>query len=170
MKAKDIISSRNDSAREAARLLPMKHVDAELSLLEVLPLLLEAPEHLLGVEQSGDMLGVIDEASLLEGMGRLIAGRDDSSVVTIECEPTQYSASSLAHAVEDAGVHLVDLISAPGESSIRVTLRVRTLDPASVISSLERYGFRVVESGEHPDPGAKLLAERLASLQALINV
>lgn len=167
MRAKDIISVHNSRPK----LLPMRSVDSETPLLEVLPQLLSAPEHLLGVSHDGDALGVIDEISLLEGLGQMIAERDDSSVVTVECLPSQYSASTLAHAVEDAGYHLVDLLSHPAENGmIRVTLRIRSLEPMAAISSLERYGYKVVEADSRNNAGAELLAERLASLQALINV
>lgn len=168
MRAKDVLSPRVSETL----LLPMRKVDSEISLLEVLPLLLEAPGRMLGVSREGEEIGIIDEVSLLEGLGRFIAERDDSSVVTVECLPSQYSASSIAHAVEDADMHLVDMISHPADDGmVRVTLRVRSEDPSAAIGSLERYGFRVVErSGHAHDPAAELLSERIASLQALMNV
>ncbi|MDE5653945.1 MAG: hypothetical protein K2I48_10890 [Muribaculaceae bacterium] len=167
MRAKDVISPR----RPESALLPMKTVDSEMPLLEVLPHLLDAPGRMLGVDEEGESIGVIDEVSLLEGLGQLIAPRDDSAVVTVECQPSQYSASSIAHAVEDADIHLVDLISHPAsDGMLRVTLRVRTLDPTPAIHSLERYGYRVVEARNGNDTMSDILSERLASLQALMNV
>lgn len=168
MTAKDVISRVSNPDH----LLPMKTVDQQMPLLEVLPHLLDAPGRLLGVvSMDGRQIGVIDQTSLLEGLGRMIVARDDSSVVTIECDPQEYSASLLAHAVEDADAHLVDLFSAPGEGGrLRVTLRVRSLDPTAAIHSLERYGYSVVESGNGDAEIDDTLAERLASLQALINV
>ncbi len=168
MTAKDVISRTMDPSH----LLPMKTVDSRMPLLEVLPHLLDAPGRLLGVISSeGEQMGVIDGTSMLEGLGRMIAARDDSSVVTVECEPRQYSASALAHAVEDTDTHLVDLISAPGEEGrMRVTLRLRTLDPTAAIHNLERYGYEVTESTAADTELTEVLAERLASLRALINV
>lgn len=168
MTAKDVIS-RNSNPEH---LLPMKTVDPQMPLLEVLPHLLDAPGRLLGVVGGdGEQMGIIDQISLLEGLGRMIATRDDSSVLTVECNPRDYSASQLAHAIEDADVHLVDLISAPSDKGkLRVTLRVRALDPTAAIHSLERYGYEVVESGSAESEVDSILAERLASLQALINV
>lgn len=167
MRAKDVISPR----RPESPLLPMKVVDSEMPLLEVLPHLLDAPGRMLGVEGEGETIGVIDETSLLEGLGRMIVPRDDSAVVTVECQPSHYSASSIAHAVEDADMHLVDMISHPGsDGMVNVTLRVRSLDPTSALRSLERYGYRVVEARAGMDTASGILSERLASLQALINV
>ena len=167
MTAKDVLSVHDN----ANPLLPMKNVDASMPLLEVLPHLLDAPGRLLGVLDCGDCIGVIDEISMLEGLGRLIAARDDSSVLTVECRDDQYSASSISHAVEDVDAHLVDLISrGDSDGKIRVTLRVRANDPEAAARSLERYGYRVVESSGAMSPQSEVLAERLASLRALINI
>lgn len=167
MTAKDVISA----TIKPDHLLSMRHVDSELSLLEVLPRLLDAPERMLSVSRQGETIGVIDEVSLLEGLGRLIADRDDSSVIAVECDPAQYSASMLAHAVEDSNAHLVDLISHPGENGkLNVTLRVRSEDPTEAMRNLERYGYSVVEHSNGSDAATSILAERIAALQALINV
>ena len=167
MRAKDVISAKSLSTP----LLPKKTVEGDMSLLDVLPLLLESPERMLGVSSEGEVIGLIDADSMLEGMGRMLAQRDDSSVITVECQPSQYSASSIAHAVEDADMHLVDLFTRPSDNgNIRVTLRVRSLDPLPAISSLQRYGYDVVGSLPVVDSHVAILGERLASLQALINV
>lgn len=164
MTAKDVISTHEN-------LPPMKTVDSDMPLLEVLPHLLDAPGRLLGVSRGGDSIGVIDEVSLLEGLGRLITPRDDSSVLLVECAPQDYSASHIARAVEDVDAHLVDLISHPApDGMLHVTLRVRTTDPTQAAMSLERYGYRVIESTHAPEIETSILAERLASLQALMNV
>ncbi|MBD5268452.1 MAG: hypothetical protein HDS45_02470 [Bacteroides sp.] len=167
MTAKDAISLHNNSDTLPA----LKSVDAGMPLLEVLPHLLDAPGRVLSVDEEGETIGLIDESSLLEGMSRLIATRDDSSVLTIECSPEQYSASAIAHAVEDADVHLVDLLSRAAEGGkLRVNLRVRVADPEGVARSLERYGYRVIDRSGGTSAGDAILAERLASLQALLNV
>ncbi len=168
MTAKDVLSSRANQNP----LLPIKNVDSNMPLFEVLPLLLDAPGRLLGVTKSGEIIGHIDETSLLEGLGRMIMPRDDSSTLTLECKPEQYSASVIAHAVEDADAHLVDLISRGTEDGrLRITLRVRALDSEGAVRSLERYGYEVIEtSAEGGSADQSILAERLASLRTLLNV
>ncbi len=81
MKAKEAISPV--LRPEKAGRLPQ--VGGETPLIEVLPRLLESPRHLLEVDEEGVAIGVIDQTSMLEAMGRMIAVRDDSSVVTVEC-------------------------------------------------------------------------------------
>lgn len=150
--------------------LPKETVGSGVPLLEVLPRLLESPHRELTVCGEDGVEGVIDQTSLLEAMGRMIAPRYDCSVIELECTPSDYSASHIARAVEDADMHLVDLLTAPGEEGrLRVTLRVRCEDPMAAVHSLERYGYNVTESYGHESEQTAAI-ERLLGLQALINV
>lgn len=152
-------------------LAPAREVEASLPLLEVLPLLLDAPGRRLRVTAAGSEIGVIDSRSMLEALGRMIAPRDDSSVIEVECAPGDYSASHFAMAVEDADAHLVDLFSAPAsDGKIRVTLRVRHSDPTMAVHSLERYGFEVVNAWGAAGSDPEVSRERLSALQAYLNV
>ena len=167
MKARDIISS--ESAKAAT--LPSRNVSAETPIVDLLPRLLDTADHRLGVTEGDKMLGIVDESSLLEGLNSMISARDDSSTIVVETSPASYSASQIAHAVEDADVHLVDLWTSPGEGdSLRVTLRVRTTDPSAVAVSLERYGFEVVEASGDENKDLETAVERLLSLKTLLGV
>lgn len=168
MTARDVLSPLMLPASEMAGL---RIVDGDMPLVDVLPRLLDSGSHSLAVADGEVTLGVITETSLLEGLGRMIAPRDDSSVVTVECHPEDYSASLLAHAVEDADSHLVDLWSSPSaDGMMRVTLRVRSCDPSAAVSSLERYDFHVVEASGSTMRDAEIASERLLALQVLLNV
>ena len=169
MTAREILSP----GKTVAESRPVRSIDADMPLLEVLPRLLDTPHREVGVSEDGVSLGVIDQTSLLEGLGRMIAARDDCSVITIECRPEEYSASVLAHAVEDSDTHLVDLLSVPDEEGrLKVTLRVRNTDPTSTVRSLERYDYHVVEahSARASMYDATVAEERLLALQTLLNV
>lgn len=169
MTAKEILSP----GKTVAERHPIRMVEADMPLLEVLPRLLDTPMRELGVSDGDVSIGVIDQASMLEGIGRMIAARDDCSTITVECRPEEYSASLLAHAVEDSDAHLMDLITTPQEDgNMQVTLRVRHSDPSAAVRSLERYEFHVVEAhGNEDDPrDAAIAAERLLALQTLLNV
>lgn len=153
--------------------LPAMKVDSDMPLIDVLPRLLDTSERELVVTEEGEVQGIIDQTSLLEGLGRMIAPRDDSSVITVECAPEDYSASVLAHAVEDSDAHLVDLFTTPGENgNLLVTLRVRHADPTAAVRSLERYDFHVVDAHASGDvmQSVEIATERLLALQALMNV
>ncbi|MBD5281014.1 MAG: hypothetical protein HDS35_11575 [Bacteroides sp.] len=169
MTAREILSP----GKTVAESRPVRCIEADMPLLEVLPRLLDTPRHEVGVSEDGVSLGVIDQTSLLEGLGRMIAPRDDCSVITIECSPEEYSASSLARAVEDSDTHLVDLLTAPDEEGrLKVTLRVRNSDPTSTVRSLERYDYHVVEAHGAGSTlrDAGVAAERIMALQMLLNV
>ncbi len=169
MTAKEILSPGKTTADHSL----LRTVDAEMPLIEVLPRLLDSPRREVEVSDGNVSLGIIDQTSLLEGLGRMIAARDDCSVITVECHPEDYSASVLAHAVEDSDAHLVDLFSTPADGGkLKVTLRVRSYDPTATVHSLERYDFNVVEAHGAGSSMCDMdvATERLLSLQALLNV
>lgn len=169
MTAREILSP----GKTVAERKPARIIDADMPLIEVLPRLLDTPMREVGVSDRGVSLGVIDQTSMLEGLGKMIAARDDCSVVTVECRPEDYSASLLAHAVEDSDAHLVDMLTTPAEDGkIRVTLRVRHSDPTAAVHNLERYDFHVVyaHAAEGISSDAEIAVERLLSLQTLLNV
>lgn len=167
MKARDAMSSNIQTGKE----LPRRCISPEMHLLDVLPLLLETPERRLTVRDNQKALGVVDESSLLESLGRLLPARDDSSVIVMECRPEEYSASAIARAVEDADAHLVDMISRPSDDGrISVTLRVRLTDPSAAVRSLERYGYDVVDSGGRAIANSAIAEDRLNALQVYLNV
>ena len=167
MKARDIISPRSASASA----LPQRNVAADMSMVDVLPRLLDTPDHTLGVTDGSHLLGIIDEGSLLAGLNSLISPRDDSSTIILEITPSAYSASQIAHAVEDTDVHLVDLWTSPAEGDmLRVTIRVRATDPSAVATSLERYGYQVVDAMGEENRNIDTAMERLLSLNTLLGV
>lgn len=167
IKAKDVISRVQPHQEVWSEVV----VSGEMPVVDVLPRLLDAPGRIVGVEEDGERIGVIDQTSLLEGLGRMIPARDDSSLVTVECVPADYSASRLSHAVEDSDAHIVDLWSAPADNGkIRVTLRVRRSDPTSTIHNLERYGYEVVDSSGISNQDVEIAFERLLALNTLLNV
>lgn len=174
-----LTGKKDMTARECISPLPFPHniseaasVSANMPALDVLHPLLEAPGRRLGVvDTDGTLLGMIDAHSMLEALGRIIAQRDDSSLITIICAAGDYSASHIAHAVEDADAHLVDLISSPAaDGRIRVFLRVRHTDPTAAVRSLERYGFFVEEAIGANSRSADLALERMAALISYLNV
>lgn len=169
MTARDAISALNRNGKTP--LSPT--VSGDMPLLELLPRLLDSPTREIGVTESEEsgVTGIVDQTSLLEALGRMIAPRDDCSVIDLECAPADYSASLIARAVEDVDVHLVDLLTAPAEDGkMHVTLRVRCEDPTPVVHSLERYGYEIINAHGHTDICRTAAIERLLELQAIINV
>lgn len=68
-------------------------------------------------------------------------------MLTVACQRQDYSASRIAHAVEDCDAHLLNLnvtADSPSADIVTVELRVGHRNPTSVARSLQRYGFCVV--------------------------
>lgn len=146
-------------------------VDASTPAVELLPMLLEAPEREVTVEERGQGLGILTEHLLLEGLAHEFRQKEESALITIECRPGDYSASRIAMAVEDSGVHLTDFWSTSTEGGkVEVTLRVGCDDPTGAVHSLERYGYEVVGVYARQYGDAELAAERLMALQSYLNV
>ena len=167
MTARDVISP----VRQAPQAGILPSVEADMPLVDVLHRLLDVPGRELAVTSQGQVMGVADQTTVLEGLGRMLAPRDDSSVLTVECPASDYSASRLAHAVEDADAHLVDMWSVPApDGHVAVTLRVSHLDPGSVAHNLERYGYEVTSAYGDTELDAEVAAERLLALQMMLNI
>ncbi|MDE6644657.1 MAG: hypothetical protein K2J97_01050 [Muribaculaceae bacterium] len=84
------------------------------------------------------------------GLGRLFPYTPESSLLTVECPAADYSASSIARAVEDCDAHLLNL-NVTSETSVVpgnvvVDLRVNHRNADAVSRSLERYGFIVTST------------------------
>ncbi len=146
-------------------------VSGDMPVLDLLPRLLDSPSHTLTVSDGERELGILTESLLLEGLAREIPRRDDCAFISMQCAPSDYSASRIATAVEDAGFHLLDLISGTTpEGMTAVSLRVRCDDPSTVVHSLERYGYEVTDVYAQRYADAQTAAERLLALQAYLNV
>lgn len=169
MTAKDIIS-HDITGSPAAVQAPQ--VSGDTSVYDVIPAIAESPTHTLSVRQEGAELGTIDCTSLLTALASGITMRGECSTVTLECAPGDYSASMIAHAVEDVDATPLNInVSQPADAGgeMQVSLRINRRDPEAAIRSLERYGFRVVEAYGSPE-APTALQERLAALQAYLNV
>lgn len=148
-----------------------EHVDTQTHLIDVLPKVLQAKDYCVDVYDGTSPVGLIDAPAMLRGFASLTAPRDDCSVITVECRPEDYSASMLAHAVEDSDAHLLDLMTAPGDNgNVVVTLRVRQSDPSSAVHNLERYDFKVTEAHGSSNVDAIVAYDRLLALQTLLSV
>lgn len=106
----------------------------------------------------------------------LFPAGNEACELLVACNPDDYSASRLAHAVEDCDAHLVNM-NLTGvrtlSSELVVALRVSLANPAPVIRSLERYGFRIISSyapTEIIDKNEETSRQRAAELLHLLDI
>lgn len=105
---------------------------------------------------------------------RLFPDFEESSTLLVSCIPSDYSASRIAHAVEDVNAHLLNLnVTSDGrlmDNRVVVELRVNHRNPGSVARSLERYGYEVEDVSSASDPAsAEQLERRLGELMRYLN-
>jgi hypothetical protein len=87
---------------------------------------------------------------------RLYPQNPESSRFEVVCHRADYSASRIAHAVEDCDAHVINLnvtADVVDGDCIVVDLRVEHRNMISVVRSLERYGYVVIpiDLGEKND-------------------
>lgn len=105
---------------------------------------------------------------------RLFPPREEASRLLVSCLPSDYSASRLARAVEDADAHLLNLnVTSDGErldNRVVAELRVSHRSPLAVARSLERYGYEVLDVEHDALADDDLAAQRLNELLHYIDL
>lgn len=118
-------------------------------------------------------LGAADRDGMLRVAASLFPQLDDYTEITVICPPGEYSASAIAHAVEDADAHLLNLNVTAGtqpNSPTTVLLRVNHSRGESVARSLARYGYETVEMAGTPGLLNADMIERVNSLLHYLEV
>lgn len=114
---------------------------------------------------------VLSTAPSLE---QLYPPREEASRLLVSCLPADYSASRVAHAVEDADAHLLNLnVTADGQkldNRVVMELRVSHRSPLRVARSLERYGFEVIDTDAGALAAEPLAADRVAELLHYLEI
>lgn len=175
MTAHDILTLSNQTATGSGNSLETGKVTEETPALLLLPHLLDSPTATVEVTgREGDTVGVVDAMAMLRGLGEIL-NRDNDATSWIEASvrACDFSASSVARAVEDADAHLLDMLSSTDPEDIsrmRLSLKVSHAEPDSVIRSLERYGYEVVGSSSRNDVDADKARERLSELALYLNL
>jgi hypothetical protein len=91
--------------------------------------------------------------------------QQDGSELLLSCSPDQYSASSIARAVEDCDAQLLGL-SVTGMRDVDgwpvIALRVNVSDASGVERSLRRYGYESIFTSSASDSTLRRRAEERA--------
>lgn len=112
----------------------------------------------------------------------------ESSRLLVACRAEDYSASRIAHAVEDCDAHLLNLnvtsmgyktddefereshSSETGKFPVVFDLRVSHRNPESISRSLERYGYTVLRLQGNTDPDEEKLRSRIDNLFRYLEI
>ena len=109
-------------------------------------------------------------------MDHLFPHVDECSTIIAACPRHSYSASRIAHAVEDCDAHILNLnITDDSESDpsnrLIVEIRVNHRNPAAIARSIERYGYEVIDfssSGDYPD--SETARQRIEELMRYLEI
>lgn len=176
MTAKDALSLQKytSAAHPASQKAPLKPLKASTPLSMALAAMGAGAETLTVVDDLTEReLGVIDRASMLEAAARFFPQLNESAELTITCPPGHYSASSIAHAVEDVDAHLLNLNVVEGtepNSLTTVVIRVNHSRGESVARSLARYGYDTIELTGAPGMMNGDLMDRVEALIHYLEV
>lgn len=119
-------------------------------------------------------------------IGVLFPPNPESSRLLVGCRRVDYSASRIAHAVEDCDAQLINLNvtsrttrevaedgdceAAPGDSWLVVDLRVTHRSPHAVVRSLERYGYEVLGMDGGTESGEEAARSRIDEFLRYLSV
>lgn len=104
---------------------------------------------------------------------RLFPPNPECCELSVACARSDYSASRISRAVEDADAHLLNL-NVTSETlpsgEIIVDLRVSHRDAGAVRRSLERYGYSAISIRSGYDLMEQEIVERIGELMAHIEI
>lgn len=81
-----------------------------------------------------------------ERLAELMPPAPETAELTVKCAPGDFMASAIARAVEDCDAHLINMnvtSARHDDGALLVHLRINRRNAATVIRSLERYGFEI---------------------------
>ena len=152
--------------------LPKPYVNENVHLYEVVKLAAEMKLSLIPVvDKEENYLGVITQESIIQNFARLTSASENGSIIVLEMSRNNYILSNIARIVEENNaVILSNYVSTHGDSmKVEVTLKVTTTDINRIISSFERYDYKVLgayQENEYYDD----LKDRFNSLMSYLNI
>ncbi len=146
-------------------------IGPEASLPEALDALCRSRSTALTVRSEDAPDSAVTQAQMLAALAHLLYYDPEYSELTLRCTPSQYSASTIARAVEDADATLVSLLCSPApQGLLDVWLRINRTDPSLCARSLERYGYSVSSATGPRYADRDISRERITALQHYLNI
>lgn len=175
MTARDILTYSHPEPAPSSFPSDNGKVSEHTPALLLLSQLLDSPTATVEVTgNEGNTVGVVDAMAMLRGLGQMLSAYSgDTSWVEASVASSDYSASAVARAVEDANANLLDMLTSPDPSDNRrilLSLKVSHSDPAGVVRSLQRYGYEVLSSESVASVDYDKACERLSELSLYLNM
>jgi hypothetical protein len=106
-------------------------------------------------------------------INRLFPQMEDCSTIVIGCNHIDYSASRIAHAVEDCNAHLLNLnVTSTQHEGVDmvIELRVNCREVTTIARSLTRYGFSIIDFSSSNDASQETLRDRVNKLLHYLEI
>lgn len=123
------------------------------------------------VDADGYYLGLVQRQDLFEWYARMLGTQRPGAILTLEIDERDYALSQLIHAIEQNGAKVHSVSTEPVDQekgTIRVTIKLNTVDAARVRHILEHNGYTVTAAyGEGDDTD---LTERVQEFMRYLEV
>ncbi len=152
--------------------IPKPFVHANDHLVEVLRVIGQSKLTLIPVlNDAGDYLGVITQEDLLTHLARATSLAENGSILILEVNRRDYSPSEITRIIEGENgiVLMMYLSSEPQLELIEITLKLHAPSMSRIVSSLERFKYKVKASYQESDYNESL-KENFDALMHYLNV
>ena len=121
--------------------------------------------------QQSPMISSDSHLPELSALSFYVMPGEECAFLYAECNSTDYSASIVARAVEDADAHLLGLWTCrTDDGKMRMTLNVGRSDPMPVALSLRRYDYDVTDWYLPAEKGFQLSEKAIDALRLFLKV
>jgi acetoin utilization protein AcuB len=124
------------------------------------------------LDEHSEFLGVITVNDTIAAFGQMSALQGQGSIIVLSMPERDYSLSQISRYVEENEAKILSAYVSPDEIDpfrIRLTLKINTTDLSRIISTLERFDYRIIaqfqENGAKEDDN-----DRLDLLMKYLNI
>lgn len=123
------------------------------------------------VDEEQNYLGLIALDKLIEYFGQLSSAQEPGGIIILEMNAYDYSLSQIAQIIETNNARVLSMYVTTHShtSMMEVTLKVNITDLKSVLTTFERYDYKVIGSFQESDY-VEDIKERLDELMNYLNI
>ena len=127
-------------------------VDPNIHIYEVVAQMAQAKIDVLPVVIQGKYMGCIDRGSILNFFAQEAGWALDGSIIILEIPAANYSLSKISRIVEENGTRITSFnMSHLDSGDLIVTVKVNTINIATIMASFERFDYRVLNFYNSPE-------------------
>ena len=152
--------------------LPKPYVNETMHIYEVVKLAAELKLLLIPVvDKDENYMGVISQESIIMTFAKMSSITESGSVIVLEVNKNDYSLAEISRIVEETNASILSCYIAQQKDSMKleVTLKLNTTEIKQIVSSFERYDYKVLGSYQETEYYDDL-KDRFNSLMSYLNI